>query len=389
MQQSAKGWFAGDGTNPPLMGLHVASPQTVADDLVSIPELGPFDCWPPHLKNAFGILSQACSPMFFVWNCPPTGEYIYERILFYNTAYLTLIQATLFSATDASLPVVFEMHHWQALWNKIQGDVEQVLTTGSGIQRCEPFDAVYQLQDAYRWSYSPVWDEKGQIAGVFVTGYWNERESMGAKAEAVHCESLHEIGDRLQSQSEQRPLLEVLATERARFEAVLRQMPEGVLIADAASGKLVLSNERAQQILHHSYTLNLPLETYRQAVPFEVCHANGQRYALEDYPLGRSLRNGEVVTHEEMELRHVDGGRTIISANSAPILDANGDITAAVVVIQDITDRKQAEAALRQNEERLRLAQQAAGAGLWDWDIAANQVAWSEAYYRLYGIETI
>lgn len=392
MQQSAKGWLAGNGTHPPLMGLHVATPQTVADGLLAVPDLGPFEGWPPHLKSVFGILSHACSPMFLVWDCPFTGQSISGRILFYNTAYLDLIQATLTAATGSSSPVALEIHHWQALWDRIQGDVEKVLTTGHAIQRRGTLENVRQPHERYRWSYSAVWDEKGQISGVFATGYRDGLETLETinpkEKASAHFESRHESRDRHQSQPEQRQLLEVLATERAWFEAVLRQMPEGVLIADAASGKLVLSNERAQQILHHSYTLNLPLETYRQAVPFEVCHANGQRYALEDYPLGRSLRNGEVVTHEEMELRHVDGGRTIISANSAPILDANGDITAAVVVIQDITDRKQAEAALRQNEERLRLAQQAAGAGLWDWDIVANQVAWSDAYYRLYGLET-
>jgi PAS domain S-box-containing protein len=44
-------------------------------------------------------------------------------------------------------------------------------------------------------------------------------------------------------------------------------------------------------------------------------------------------------------------------------------------------------ARLRDSEERLRIAQRYAGAGSWDWDIRADQVAWSEEYFDLYGLD--
>ncbi|HEY9738059.1 MAG TPA: PAS domain-containing protein, partial [Trichocoleus sp.] len=53
----------------------------------------------------------------------------------------------------------------------------------------------------------------------------------------------------------------------------------------------------------------------------------------------------------------------------------------------DITGRKHTEEALRRSEEQLRLAQRAAAAGLWDWNMVTNQVTWSEEYYRLYGLD--
>jgi len=58
-----------------------------------------------------------------------------------------------------------------------------------------------------------------------------------------------------------------------------------------------------------------------------------------------------------------------------------------LVSLLDISDRKRTEAALRESEGQLRLAQQAAGAGLWDWNIRNNQVTWSEEYYQLYGLD--
>ena len=196
-----------------------------------------------------------------------------------------------------------------------------------------------------------------------------------------------DIDDRKHAEAEREQLLQALTAERARFEAVLRQMPEAVLIADATSENLTLANERANQILRHEFELNLELAAYDQKVPFHAYSLHGQEYMPDDYPLARSLRTGEVITHEEMEIRFADGSDIVIDASASPIFNSEGQVTSAVVVIQDITDRKHAESALRHSEERLRLAQRAAGAGLWDWDVVENRVTWSEEYYRLYGLE--
>lgn len=163
-----------------------------------------------------------------------------------------------------------------------------------------------------------------------------------------------------QAEAERERLLHELETEHTRFEAVLRQLPAGVLIADAASGKLILANEQAKQIVGYSYEESFELEEYVPITPFDAFHSDGQIYTPNEYPLARSLRTGEVVSNEKMELHHSDGSHTFISVNSAPILNSQNQIVAAVVVFQDITaqqatlrERQQAEIALRQQAEAL------------------------------------
>ncbi len=170
-----------------------------------------------------------------------------------------------------------------------------------------------------------------------------------------------DITQRKQAEVERERLLQELETERARFEAVLRQMPAGVMIADAASGKLVLTNEQAKQILGYRYEQSLEFSEYQPIVPFGAFRADGQLYALEDYPLVRSLTRGEVISNEEMELRTSDGSCIFINVNSAPILDTQEQIVAAVVVFQDVSDacrqaaqRKQLEAELRRREQQFK-----------------------------------
>ncbi|MFS0516720.1 PAS domain S-box protein [Nostoc sp. UIC 10607] len=53
---------------------------------------------------------------------------------------------------------------------------------------------------------------------------------------------------------------------------------------------------------------------------------------------------------------------------------------------QEIAERQQVEASLRESEERLRLALEVSQMGLWDWNIVTNQVIWSENYEVLFGV---
>lgn len=80
-------------------------------------------------------------------------------------------------------------------------------------------------------------------------------------------------------------------------------------------------------------------------------------------------------------------GTRFIQATYVPRLSPQGTVAGFVALVDDISQRKQAEQTRKQNEERLSIAQQAAHAGLWDWDIETNRVTWSEEYYRLYGLD--
>jgi PAS domain S-box-containing protein len=58
-----------------------------------------------------------------------------------------------------------------------------------------------------------------------------------------------------------------------------------------------------------------------------------------------------------------------------------------VAVVEDITDRVQAERALRESERRLTLVQSVAHLGIWDRDLRTNTIATFGDYSRLHGLE--
>ena len=58
-----------------------------------------------------------------------------------------------------------------------------------------------------------------------------------------------------------------------------------------------------------------------------------------------------------------------------------------IVVNARLLERqRRAEEALRESEERLRLAVAAGELGIWDWNIESNQIVWSERIFDMYGV---
>ena len=58
-----------------------------------------------------------------------------------------------------------------------------------------------------------------------------------------------------------------------------------------------------------------------------------------------------------------------------------------VGVMTDITERKQAELQTQLNEERMRLATEAAGVAVWEWDVVTGKITWDAGMFAIYGIE--
>jgi PAS domain S-box-containing protein len=138
----------------------------------------------------------------------------------------------------------------------------------------------------------------------------------------------------------------------ALLQAVLQQMPAGVVVAEAPSGAILLRNQVATDFWREQSPLPDNVEEYGDR--FRAIDAHGHTFNMADWPIVRAMRTGEIRVGEEFEVMKIGGKARFLRANSGPIRDRDGNIIAAAVAFEDITERRSADRALRESEQKFR-----------------------------------
>lgn len=97
----------------------------------------------------------------------------------------------------------------------------------------------------------------------------------------------------------------------------------------------------------------------------------------------RALSSG--LYEEEHRLIRRDGRTIWVYDRGLVFRDAAGELLYAIGAAMDITERKEAEEALKGAEARLQLALEAGQIGIWDWNIITGQLVWSRRHQELWG----
>ena len=205
----------------------------------------------------------------------------------------------------------------------------EVLESG----RARDFERTIEMPDGVRTfltSKSALTDADGHVLGIFGIS--------------------KDITERKQIEQEMRRLMEEAMAGRARLEAIIEQMPAGLCIAEAPSGKLVRVNAQLARMWRLTKLDSSDITEYAQ---FEGYATDGHRYEPHQWPLARAVTDGEVVTGEEVRIIRGDGTEAWVTINAGPIRDAEGNIVAAVAALLDVTDEKAAREAVRQHQAQV------------------------------------
>lgn len=162
------------------------------------------------------------------------------------------------------------------------------------------------------WHNSVLCDERGQIVGTLGSG--------------------NDITARRQAET-------ALQENETLLASAIGLLPVGVWFMDA-EGNLASANAAAQQIWAGSHFVGI-----EQFGEYKGWWLDSKKpIGAHEWAAARAIEKGETSIDEEIEIECFDGTHKIILNSALPIRGSDGAINGAIVVNQDITARKQAEA---------------------------------------------
>lgn len=183
------------------------------------------------------------------------------------------------------------------------------------------------------------------------------------------------------------------AEDRTRMaEAIERQKTELQTILDALP-MLIFYKDREHRIVRvneaHARSLGLPKEQIEGRTDAELGSPYASQYIQDD----QQIMTTGVPIRNVVEPIYTSTGTRWLQTDKIPMRNALGEICGLIGLATDVTELKQTEEKLYENERNLAHAQRLAGLGSWSLELAElheinrNPLRWSDEVFRIFGYE--
>jgi PAS domain S-box-containing protein len=158
---------------------------------------------------------------------------------------------------------------------------------------------------------------------------------------AIHLREIRRLASELETRVLERTF--ELEEQRALLEAVIENIPAALLVIDRDRHPMLVNQEALRL-----FGLDRGQEGNAFAAweTLELFRLDGTRLEAEERPIGRTLRDGEVVAAEIYEVV-VKDRHALFDVSTAPVTSASGERIGALAVIRDVTTRERTEQAER------------------------------------------
>ncbi len=154
----------------------------------------------------------------------------------------------------------------------------------------------------------------------------------------------------------------------AKHRALLEILPLGVMVSDA-NGAIIDVNKASESIL--GLAAGDQKKRFLNGKNWRIVRPDGSAMPAEEFPGVKALQNRAIISNCEMGVLRPGGKTAWLDVSAAP-LDLEG--FGALVVYEDISDRKAALEQAKQKESRYKLAVEAGKVGVWEWEMQTGQM---------------
>lgn len=171
-----------------------------------------------------------------------------------------------------------------------------------------------------------------------------------------------------------------------KYRSLFENMVQGVFYQNAA-GVLTDVNPSALGMLGLTYEEFLSKTSFDP--DWNVINTDGKVIPGDRHPSILALRTGKPIRDTVIGVYNFCRNEyRWLNINAIPQFKPGEAYPYQVfVTLHDVTDRKKNEIALMKANERFELAQNVAGAGVWDWDVPTGRIEWSSQMFILFGLD--
>ena len=166
-------------------------------------------------------------------------------------------------------------------------------------------------------------------------------------------------------------------TAEKKYEDLYNNAPDMFVSVDAKTGKITTCNNTLLRQLGYSRDEVIDSPILDMYHPDSI---SGAQVSFQQF-----IETGEV-HNAELVLECKDGSKLDVSLNVSALRDEEGNILQSRSVWRDITDRKQAEEKIKQQQFYLIKAQELGQIGTWELDLRKNELFWTDENCRIFGV---
>ena len=174
--------------------------------------------------------------------------------------------------------------------------------------------------------------------------------------------------------TERKQAEEALKESEQELRTSMENAPDGIYMNDL-EGNFLYGNLRCEELTGYKREELIG----KNFVELNILTENSLARAAE---LLKANRKSKSTGPDELDLIRKDGRLVPVEISSSVVRHGGQNIVLAFA--RDITERKQAEEALRSEQMMLTRTEGVAHIGSWEWDIATDTVTWSDELFRIF-----